>query len=102
MNTDYVKKGLTPNFEEHLKKQHPYWDAFMQYKLSEDSQERRRRNKKCKQKTTLPSSWARRLFGGHSKMAEDGRRPDLQEESYRRLSTGHCKQSITSMLMEAH
>jgi hypothetical protein len=39
MNTDYVQKGLMPNFEENLKKQHHYWDAFVQYKLSEDSQE---------------------------------------------------------------
>jgi hypothetical protein len=46
MNTDYIQQGLTSNFDEHLKKQRPYCNAFVQYKLPEDSKERTRRNKK--------------------------------------------------------
>ena len=40
LNKDYIKKGLTPNFEKDFKNQRPYWDAFVQYKLSEDSDKR--------------------------------------------------------------
>ena len=40
MNKDYVKKGLAPDFEKDFKNQHPYWDAFVQYKSSEDSEQR--------------------------------------------------------------
>jgi len=40
LNKDYVKKGLTPDFEKDFKKQRPYWDAFVQYKSSEDSEQR--------------------------------------------------------------
>ena len=29
LNKDYIKKGLTPNFEKDFKNQCPYWDAFM-------------------------------------------------------------------------
>ena len=39
MNKDYVKKGLTPDFEKKFKNQRPYWDAFVQYKSSEDSEQ---------------------------------------------------------------
>jgi hypothetical protein len=45
LNKDYVKKGLTPVFENNYKKQRPFWDEFVQYKLSEESKERARRNK---------------------------------------------------------
>jgi hypothetical protein len=45
LNKDYVKRGLTPDFENNYKKQRPFWDEFMQYKLSEDSKERTRWNK---------------------------------------------------------
>ena len=37
---DYIKKGLTPDFEKDFKKQRPYWDAYVQYKSSEDSEQR--------------------------------------------------------------
>ena len=37
LDKDYIKKGLVPHFEKHFKKQRPYWDAFVQYKFSEDS-----------------------------------------------------------------
>ena len=40
MNKDYIKNGLTPDFEKDFKNQRPYWDAFVQYKLSEDSEKR--------------------------------------------------------------
>ena len=36
LNKDFTKKGIVPDFEKNFKKQHPYWDAFVQYKLSED------------------------------------------------------------------
>ena len=34
LNKDYIKKGLTSHFEQNFKKQHPFWDAFVQYKFS--------------------------------------------------------------------
>ena len=37
LNKDYVKKNLTPDFEQNFKNQHLLWDAFVQYKLFEDS-----------------------------------------------------------------
>jgi hypothetical protein len=40
LNKDYIKKGLVPDFEKHFQKQCSYWDAFVQYKLSEDSEKR--------------------------------------------------------------
>ena len=38
LNKDYIKKGLTPNFGKDFKNQRPYCDAFVQYKLSENSE----------------------------------------------------------------
>ena len=29
LNKDYIKRGLTPDFEKDFKNQHPYWDAFV-------------------------------------------------------------------------
>ena len=40
LNKDYVKKGLTPDFEKNFKNQRPYWEAFVQYKSSEDSEKK--------------------------------------------------------------
>ena len=40
MNKDYIKKGHVPDFEKHFKKQCPFWEAFVQYKLSETSEKR--------------------------------------------------------------
>ena len=40
LNKDYIKKGCVPDFEKHFKKQRPFWDAFVQYKLSEASEKR--------------------------------------------------------------
>ena len=40
LNKYYVKKGLMPDFEKNFKNQHPYWEAFMQYKSSEDSEKK--------------------------------------------------------------
>ena len=31
LNKDYVKKGLTPDFEKNFKNQRPYWEPFVQY-----------------------------------------------------------------------
>jgi hypothetical protein len=100
MNTDYVKKGLIPNFEQHLKKQHPYWDAFVQYKLSEDSEERTRRNKENASKKQHFHHFGQ---GGHSAVIPKWRK--MEEDLIARgieLSTSLCEQNITSMLMEAH
>ena len=40
LNKDYVKKGLTPDFEKNFKNQCPYWVAFVQYESSEDSEKK--------------------------------------------------------------
>ena len=40
LNKDYIKKGLVPDFEKHFKRQYPFWDAFVQYRLPEDSEKR--------------------------------------------------------------
>ena len=40
LNKEYVKKGLTTDFEKEIKNQRPYWDAFVQYKSSEDIEQR--------------------------------------------------------------
>ena len=40
MNKYYIRKGLTPNFEKDFKNQHPYLDAFVQYKSSENSEKK--------------------------------------------------------------
>ena len=40
LNKDYVKKGLTPDFKKNFKNQRPYWEAFVQYKSSEDSEKK--------------------------------------------------------------
>ena len=74
LNKDYIKKGRVTDFEKQFKKQCPFWDAFVQYKLSETS-EKRTAQAKEKQEGTLSSSWARRLFDGDPQMAENGRRP---------------------------
>ena len=44
--TKYVKKNLTPNFNTRgpLAKLRPYWNDFVQYKTSEEGEERVRRN----------------------------------------------------------
>ena len=74
LNKDYVKKGLTPDFEKNFKNQRPYWEAFVQYKSSEDSEKKTAQAKEnASKKKALPSSWARRICVGDSEMAEDGR-----------------------------
>ena len=40
LTKDYLKKGLTPNFEEKFQKQRPHWDAFVQYKQTEISNQK--------------------------------------------------------------
>ena len=44
--TKYVKKNLTPNFNTRapLTKLRPYWNDFVQYKTSEEAEERVRSN----------------------------------------------------------
>ena len=44
----YIKQNKTPNFNEErgpIQKARPYWDEFVQYKLSEESEQRILRNK---------------------------------------------------------
>ncbi|RLN08697.1 hypothetical protein C2845_PM11G18370 [Panicum miliaceum] len=41
----HIKKGLTLDFEKNFKKQHHFWDEFVQYKLTEESEVRTRQNK---------------------------------------------------------
>ena len=41
LNKDYIKKGRVPDFEKHFKKQRPFWDAFVQYKLSENASKKK-------------------------------------------------------------
>ena len=40
MNKDYIKKGLTPDFKKNFKNQRPYWEAFVPYKSSDDSEKK--------------------------------------------------------------
>ena len=49
MNKNYIRKSLTPEFEQIFKKQHPFWDAFVQYKLSEDSEEQKKGTKRMQE-----------------------------------------------------
>ena len=44
--TKYIKNNLTPNFNTRgpLAKWRPYWNDFVQYKTSEEGEERVRRN----------------------------------------------------------
>ena len=102
LNKDYVKKGLTPDFEKDFKNQRPYWDAFVQYKSSKDSEQRTTQAKenasKKKHFHILDREVTRRLFRSGRKW----KRTSLQEESYRQPPTGRCEQSITFILTEAH
>jgi len=102
MNKYYIRKGLTPNFEKDFKNQCPYWDAFVQYKLSEDSE----------MKTTQTKDNARKKKHFHHlrqgcypsaipkwhKMEDDL----VARGSYQRLSTSRCEQNISYTLMVAH
>jgi len=40
LNKDYIKKGRVTDVEKHFKKQRPFWDAFVWYKLSKTSEKR--------------------------------------------------------------
>jgi len=103
MNKNYIRKSLTPEFEQIFKKQHPFWDAFVQYMLSEDSEEQKNKGTKIMQENRSTS-----IILGKEVMRwrfQNGRRckmTSLQEESYHRLSSGRCEQNISYMLMEAH
>ena len=90
-----------PDFEKNFKKQRPYWDAFVQYKLSEDSE---KKTTQAKENTSKKKHFHHLGQGGYStaiskwqKMEDDS----LQGESYRRLSTSRSEQNISSTLMEA-
>jgi hypothetical protein len=79
LNKDYVKKGLTPDFEKDFKKQRPYWDAFVQYKSYEDSEQRTAKAREnASKKIHFHHLGQRRLQDGDSKVAEDGRRSHVK------------------------
>ena len=102
LNNDYVKKGLTPDFEKDFKNQRPYWEAFVQYKSSEDSE---KKTAQAKENASKKKHFHHLGQGDMRRRFRNGRRWKMisfSEESYRRLSTGRCKQNITSTLMEAH
>ena len=102
LNKDYVKKGLTPDLEKDFKKQRPYWDAFVQYKSSEDSEQR---TTQAKENASKKKHFHHLGQGGYKAAIPKCRRwkrTSLQEESYRQPSTGRCEQSFSLMLTEAH
>ena len=100
---DIIKKGLVPDFEKNFKKQRPYWDAFVQYKLFEDSEKKTARAKENASKNKhfhyLGQEGYASAIPKWQKMEDD---LTAQEESYWRLSTGYCEQNISSTLIEAH
>ena len=55
LKKDYIKKGRVLDFENHFKKQSPFWDAFVQYKLSEDSEEQKNKGTKRMQENRSTS-----------------------------------------------
>ena len=63
LNKDFIKKGLVPDFEKRFQKQRPYWDAFMQYKLSEDSE---KRTSQAKENTSKKKHFHHLGQGGYS------------------------------------
>ena len=89
-----------PDFEKHFKKQRPFWDAFMQYKLSETSE---KRTTQAKENASKKKHFHHLGQGGYSTVIPKWQKMEdnlTARESYRRLSTGHSEQSISSMLME--
>jgi hypothetical protein len=77
MSIDYVKMGFTPlrNTSRRNVNIGMHSCSISCWRTVRSKQEG---TKKMKAKAALPSSWARRLFGGDSEMAEDGRRPDCK------------------------
>ena len=69
LNKDFIKKGLVPDFEKNFKKQRPFWDAFMQYKLSETSEKR--------------TAQAKEVMRRRSRNGRKWKTTSLQGESYR-------------------
>jgi hypothetical protein len=53
LNKDCIKKGLMPDFENNYKKLRPFWDEFVQYKLSEKERTRRNKDNTSKKKPSI-------------------------------------------------
>jgi hypothetical protein len=100
LNKDFFKKGLTPDFENDFKNQRPCWDAFGQYKSSEDSEQHKPERMRARKKTSiiLAKEVTRRLF----RSGRRWKKTLLQEESCRQPSTSRCEQKFSFMLTEAH
>ena len=64
LNKNYVKKGLTPDFEKDFKNQRLCWDAFVQYKSSEDSEQHKPKRMRARKNTFIivAREVTRRLF----------------------------------------
>ena len=101
LKKDYIKKGRVPDFEKHFKKQCPFWDAFVQYKLSETSEKRTAQAKENVSKKKHFHHLGQGVIRRRSPNGKKWKTTSLKGESYRHLSTGRSEQSISSMLMEA-
>ena len=91
LNKDYVKKGLTPDFEKNFKNQCPYWEAFVQYKSSEDSEKKTAQAKENASKKSTSIILGKKDMRRRFRNGRRWKMISLPEESYRRLSTGRCK-----------
>ena len=102
LNKDYVKKGLTPDFEKTsrinvLIGRHSCSTSRPRIERRRQPKPKRMRAKRSTSIILAKEDIHRRFWNGRRwKMIS------LLEESYRRLSTGSCEQNITSTLMEAH
>ena len=99
LNKDFIKKGLMPDFEKHFQKRHPYWDAFMKYKLSEDSEKMTAQAKENATKRSTFIILGKEVVHRRSRNGKKWKTTSLQGELYRQLSTGRSEQCISSMLM---
>ena len=92
LNKDYVKKVLTPDFEKDFKNQRPYWDAFVQYKSSEASEQHKPKRMRARKNTSiiLAREVTRRLF-------RSGRR--WKRTSFQEERTGNLQLAAVSKVL---